>query len=181
MAATGDTITYGELEARANRGAHALRALGLQNGNAVAIACDNRPEFFDIYWAAQRSGLILVLLSARLKTDEIAYIVGDSGAKVVLISDKMASTARDCVANKAAMPGVSQFVTIGTVDDLPEWNALCAAQPATPIADEEIGGRMVYSSGTTGQPKGLKFASATGRPIQPNPGAVLFEDRKSVV
>lgn len=175
MPATGDTITYGELETRANRGAHALRTLGLQNGDAVAIACDNRPEFFDIYWAAQRSGLILVLLSARLKTDEIAYIVGDSGAKVVLISDKMASTARDCVANKAAMPGVSQFVTIGTVDDLPEWNALCAAQPATPIADEEIGGRMVYSSGTTGKPKGLKFASATGSPIQPNPGAALFE------
>ena len=104
MAADGETITYGELEARANRGARTLRALGLQNGEAVAIACDNRTEFFDIYWAAQRSGLILVLLSARLKTDEIAYIVGDSSAKVVLISDKMASTARDCVANKAAMP-----------------------------------------------------------------------------
>ena len=175
MAADGETITYGEMEARANRGAHTLRALGLQNGDAVAIACDNRTEFFDIYWAAQRSGLILVLLSARLKTDEIAYIVGDSSAKVVLISDKMASTARDCVANKAAMPNVSQIVTIGTVDDLPEWNALCAAQPATPIADEEIGGRMVYSSGTTGKPKGLKFASASGSPIQPNPGAMLFD------
>lgn len=175
MAESGETVSYGDLEARANRGAHALRALGLQNGDAVAIACDNRLAFFDIYWAAQRSGLILVLLSARLKADEIAYIVNDSGAKVVLVSDAMAQTALDCVANQAAMPGVLQIVSIGAVDGLPDWNALCAAQPATPIADEEIGGRMVYSSGTTGQPKGLKFASATGSPIQPNPGAVLFE------
>ncbi len=175
MAASGDAISYAELEERANRGAHALRKLGLQSGDAVAIACDNRPEFFDIYWAAQRSGLILVLLSARLKTDEIAYIVGDSAAKVVLISDAMASTARDCMANKAAIPAVSAIVSIGPVDGLPDWQALCLAEPSTPIADEEIGGRMVYSSGTTGKPKGLKFASATGTPIQPNPGAMLFD------
>ncbi|MBP7951906.1 MAG: AMP-binding protein, partial [Sphingorhabdus sp.] len=172
---SGKSVSYGDLEAQANRGAHALRALGLQNGDAVAIACDNRLAFFDIYWAAQRSGLILVLLSARLKADEIAYIVNDSGAKVVLVSDAMAKTARDCVANQAAMPGVSQIVSIGAVEGLPDWNTLCATQPTTPIADEEIGGRMVYSSGTTGQPKGLKFASATGSPIQPNPGAMLFE------
>jgi len=154
---------------------HMPCARGLQNGDAVAIACDNRSDFFDAYWATQRAGLILVLLSTRLKTDEIAYIVNDSSAKVVLISDKMADTARDVVANRAAMPGVTHIIAIGTVNGLPDWHALCAGQPDTPIADEEIGGRMVYSSGTTGKPKGLKFASATGSPIQPNPGAVLFE------
>ena len=175
MARTGETITYAELEQRANRGAHALRQLGLVNGDAVAIACDNRLEFFDVYWAAQRAGLILVLLSARLKTDEIAYIVNDSGAKVVLISDAMAEIARDVAANRSAMAGVTQIVTIGPVDNLPDWQALCAAMPDTPIADEEIGGRMVYSSGTTGKPKGLKFVTASGSPIQPNPGAVLFD------
>ena len=124
MAASGDSVTYAQLEARANRGAHALRALGLNNGDALAIACDNRLEFFDIYWAAQRAGLVLVLLSARLKTDEIAYIVNDSGAKAVLISDAMAGTARDVVANRDAMPGLEQIVTIGAVDDLPDWKAL---------------------------------------------------------
>ena len=61
LAASGDSVTYAQLEARANRGAHALRALGLNNGDALAIACDNRLEFFDIYWAAQRSGSTLVL------------------------------------------------------------------------------------------------------------------------
>jgi long-chain acyl-CoA synthetase len=175
MAATGQCITYAELERRANQAAHALRGLGLANGDAIAIACDNRPEFFDIYWAAQRAGLILVLLSARLKTDEIAFIVNDSAAKVLLISDVMADTARKAAANRSAMAGVSQIVTIGPVDDLADWAALCADRPGTPIADEEIGGRMVYSSGTTGKPKGIRFASATGSPLQPNPGAVMFE------
>jgi acyl-CoA synthetase (AMP-forming)/AMP-acid ligase II len=174
MAASGETITFGQLEQRANRGAHALRALGLANGDALAIACDNRPEFFDLYWAAQRAGLILVLLSARLKRDEIAYIVNDSGARAIVISSAMADTARDAAAHRDTMPGLGQIVAIGSVDDLPDWSRLCASQPDTPIADETIGGRMVYSSGTTGRPKGLLFASATGSPVQPNPAAVLF-------
>ncbi len=174
MAATGECVTYAALEARANRGAHALRALDLQNGDAVAIACDNRLEFFDIYWAAQRAGLVLVLLSARLKTDEITYIVNDSGAKAVLISDAMADTARAVAANRDAMPGLATIVSIGAVDDLPDWTRLCAAQPVTPIADEQIGGRMVYSSGTTGRPKGLRFVPPAGSPVQINPAAAMF-------
>jgi long-chain acyl-CoA synthetase len=174
MAATGECMTYGALEARANRGAQALRALGLQNGDAVAIACDNRLEFFDIYWAAQRAGLVLVLLSARLKTDEIAYIVNDSGAKTMLISDAMPDTARAASANGAAMPGLEQIVSIGPVDDLLDWTRLCAAQAATPLADEQIGGRMVYSSGTTGRPKGLRFVPPAGSPVQTNPAAAMF-------
>jgi long-chain acyl-CoA synthetase len=174
MAESGNRVSYGVLEERANRGAHALRTLGLCNGDAVAIACDNRLEFFDIYWAAQRAGLILVLLSARLKTDEIAYIVNDSGAKLVLISDALPGTARDVALNRATMPALEKIVAIGSVDGLPDWSVLCAVQPDTLIADERIGGRMVYSSGTTGRPKGLKFASATGSPVQTNPAAAMF-------
>jgi long-chain acyl-CoA synthetase len=174
MAASGEVVTYGEIEARANRGAHALRNLGLGNGDAVAIACDNRLEFFDIYWSAQRAGLVLVLLSTRLKTDEITYIVNNSGAKAVLISDALAGTAREVMASKSEMPGLDKIITIGTVDDLPDWSALCAVQLETPIADEQIGGRMVYSSGTTGRPKGLKTASANGSPVQANPAAAMF-------
>ena len=174
MATGGETVTYADLEIRANRGAHALRQLGLGKGDALAIACDNRIEFFDVYWAAQRAGIVLVLLSSRLKTDEIAYIVNDSGARTLLVSDAMAATARDVVAASATMPGLAGVVTVGQVDDLPEWSGLCAAQPATPIADEEIGGRMVYSSGTTGRPKGIRFTAATGTPVQPNPAALLF-------
>ncbi len=174
MAASGETITFGQLEQRANRGAHALRALGLATGDALAIACDNRREFFDVYWAAQRAGLILVLLSSRLKRDEIAYIVNDSSARAMLISSAMPDTAHDTVTHRDAMPGLSAIVAIGRISNLPEWHDLCACQSELPIGDETIGGRMVYSSGTTGRPKGLLFASATGSPVQPNGAALLF-------
>lgn len=174
MHATGERLTYLDLEKRANRGAHAFRSLGLETGDTIAIASDNRIEFFEIFWAAQRAGLILVLISARLKIDEIAYLVNDSATKAMIVSDAMAETAQSVIGARAAMPELRRIITIGAIDDLPEWNRLCAAQPDHPIGDEEIGGRMVYSSGTTGKPKGLKFASATGDPVQPNPAALLF-------
>lgn len=174
MAATGETVTYADLEARANRGAHALRQLGLRAGDTVALACDNRPEFFDLYWAAQRSGLTLVPLSTRLKADEIAYIVNDSGAKLLLIAESLASIALELAAAQSTMPQLANILAIGTVDCLSDWGAVCAAQPATPIADETNGGRMVYSSGTTGRPKGIRHPPTGTDPVQPNPAAALF-------
>jgi long-chain acyl-CoA synthetase len=174
MAASGQGFTYAQLETHANRGAHALRSLGIDNGDAVAIACNNRLEFFEIYWAAQRAGVILVLLSTRLKTNEIIYIVNNSGAKVALISNSLGDTARNLKASRSEMPALTKVVTIGPVDDFPDWTDFCVASPDTPIADEQIGGRMVYSSGTTGRPKGLRTASANGSPVQINPAAAMF-------
>ena len=114
--AVGQHATYAQLEQRANRGAHALRALGLNTGDTVAISCDNRLEFFDIYWAAQRAGLILVLLSSRFKIDEIAYIVNDSGARTLLVSDAMADTARAAMAAAARCRVCRISSRIGPVD-----------------------------------------------------------------
>ncbi len=166
--------SYADLERRANRAAQAFRALGLVRGDTVAMACENRAEFLEIYWATQRSGLTLVPLSTRLKTSEIAYIVTDSGSKLLLITADMADTARELAAMRADIAGLEQIVAIGPIDDLPEWTALCAAQPDGPIAEESIGGRMVYSSGTTGQPKGIRFPLAEGSPVQPSPAAQLI-------
>ena len=174
MSSRGDQLTYAGLEQRANRAAHALRALGINNGDTFALASDNRIEFFEIYWGAQRAGATLVLLSSRLKLDEIAYIVGDSGAKLVLVSGNLPTTAADLAQARALVPGVSALAAIGAVEGLPDWNALCAAQPHTPIADEQVGGRMVYSSGTTGRPKGLRFDGVGTLPVQTNPAAELF-------
>ncbi|WP_298692784.1 acyl-CoA synthetase [uncultured Sphingomonas sp.] len=170
VAATGQTITYRDLETRANRGARALRTLGLEIGDTIALLCNNRPEWLDVYWAAQRSGLTLVPASTRLKTEEIAYIAADSGAKAVLISDALADTARVL----RYTPGVPALVGIGAINDLPDWTTLAAAEPDVPIADEQNGTRMLYSSGTTGRPKGIRAAPALGSPIQANPGATLF-------
>jgi len=171
---TGQRVSFGNLEQRANRGAAALRSLGLATGDTFAMACENRPEFLDIYWAAQRAGLMLVPLSTRLKASEIAYIVEDSGAKVLLITSAMAELARELVAWPKTIGCRGKIIAIGRVDGLPEWSALCAGQADTPIADEAMGGRMVYSSGTTGRPKGIRFPLAGGSPVQPSPAAQLF-------
>ena len=174
LSESGRTVSYAELESRANRAAHAFRALGVVRGDTVAMACENRAEFLDIFWATQRSGLTLVPLSTRLKTSEIAYVVADSGSKLLLITADMADTARELAAMRAGIAGLERIVAIDPIDALPEWGALCAAQPDGPIADESIGGRMVYSSGTTGQPKGIRFPLAQGSPVQPSPAAQLF-------
>ncbi len=176
MAGSGETVTYAQLEARANRGAHALRALGLGIGDTVAMVCDNRPEYFDIFWATQRSGLTLVPVSTRLKPDEIAYIALDSGAKALLISDYLTDTALELAKARTSMPGLEHILAIGEITGLSGWGELCAAQPETPIADEANGARMAYSSGTTGRPKGIRMATPIpgSDPIVLLGGAQLF-------
>ncbi len=170
MAESGEAVTYAELEARANRGAHALRALGLGIGDTLAMACDNRPEFFDLFWATQRAGLTLVPMSTRLKADEIAFIARDSGAKLLLISEHLGDTALELAKS------FDRILAIGSIDGLPSWNELCASQPATPIADEANGTRMAYSSGTTGRPKGIRnmIPVRGSDPIQPFGAALIF-------
>ena len=176
MAGSGETVTYGELEARANRGAHALRALGLHVGDTICMVCDNRPDFFDIFWATQRSGIVLVPTSTRLKADEIAYIVTDSGAKALLIADTLGDVAGQLGAMRRQMPALEHVLTIGDLPGLPGWRDLCAAQSATPIADEANGARMAYSSGTTGRPKGIRnmLPTSGSDPIQPLGSVHLF-------
>ena len=174
LSTTGETVSYRDLQARADRMAHAFRRLGLANGDTMALIGDNRPEFLDVYWAAQRSGLVLVPVSSRLKPDEIAYIVNDSTTKLALFGDTLAETARGLAAIRAEMPGLAEIATLGPVDGFPDLLALAAAEPAGRIADARIGGCMTYSSGTTGRPKGIRYAPADGPPEQPNPGAMLF-------
>ncbi len=175
MEDTGEVISFAQLEARANRGAHAFRALGVKNGDAVALFCENRAEYFDIIWAAQRSGIILVVLSSRLKANEVAYIVNDSGSTHLLIGESLAEVAADLSANPSLMPDLMAMIGVGPIHGLENWNDLTAEQPETPIADERIGVRMGYSSGTTGRPKGVRIPVSDGPPVQENPGAVMFQ------
>lgn len=174
IAPSGARLSYRDLEARANTAAHALRHLRLVPGDTLAFACDNRADYLDVYWAAQRSGLILVPLSTRLKAEEVAYILRNSGAKILLIAATLAVTARAIGTMQPMLPDLERIVAIDPIDGLPEWGALCAAEPESPIADEAVGGRMVYSSGTTGRPKGIRFPPGTGSPVQPTPAAMLF-------
>lgn len=152
MTGDGRTVTFGELEARANQTAHFYRSLGLRRGDAMAILMENSPEYFDLVWGAQRSGLYYVAISTKLTTGEIEYILKDSGAKALFVSPGLAEHG---VAG-AAEAGVPAYAASGDIPGLPRFETARAGFPATPIADESPGADMLYSSGTTGRPKGVR-------------------------
>ena len=166
MAGSGQALTYRELDERSNRGAQLFRSLGLKAGDHVALLMENRLDFMEICWAAQRSGLYYTAISRYLTQDEIAYIVKDCGARVVITSEKCADAVAPLITN-AAEPMF--YIVDGSRAGFRDWNAALAAQPATPIADEIAGYDMLYSSGTTGRPKGIKRASENNPIDVPNP------------
>ncbi len=154
MAGSGKAITYRELDERSNQGAQLFRSLGLRAGDHIALLMENRLEFMEICWAAQRAGLYYTAISRYLQVDEIAYIVEDCGAKVVITSPKCAPQVAPLLTDK---PGAPAFFMVEQPEPgFRDWDGECARQPATPIADECAGNDMLYSSGTTGRPKGIK-------------------------
>jgi long-chain acyl-CoA synthetase len=171
MAETGETVTYGELEARSNQGAHLFRALGLKAGDGVAFFLDNGPRYYELLWAAQRSGLRFTCISSKLTAGEIDYIVKDSDSRVLVVSKSLSD-----IALKAAptLDGVKLFMVDGTAGPFTSLEDARAPMPTTPIPDESAGAAMLYSSGTTGRPKGVKRAAAVDPRIDaPNALAMI--------
>ncbi|HWX64750.1 acyl-CoA synthetase [Bradyrhizobium sp.] len=167
MAGTGKAITYRELDELSNQGAHLFRALGLEAGDHIALLMENRLAFMEICWAAQRAGLYYTAISRYLTKDEIAYIVQDCGAKAFITSPKCAEQVRNLV---TGAPGEPIFFMLDEAEPgFRSWDSEAIVQPVSPIADEVAGYDMLYSSGTTGRPKGIKKAFE-GKPIDwPNP------------
>jgi long-chain acyl-CoA synthetase len=171
MAASGETVTYGELEARSNQGAHLFRSLGLAIGDAVAMFMDNSPRYYEVLWAAQRSGLRFTCISSKLTAGEVEYIVEDSGAKALITSAGVAEVALQLAPR---IQGVKLYMVDGARAPYASWEEARAAFPVTPIVDEAAGGAMLYSSGTTGRPKGVRRAiNPETRLDQPNGLAIM--------
>ena len=152
MAATGETISFAELDARSNRVAQLLRSRGIGIGDTVAMCLENHPWFFALAWGFQRAGVHFVAISSRLTPPEVAYILADSGAKLLFGSAYLAPVLDEVL---KLSPEVAQLRFDSPGADSAE-DAL-AVMPATPIADERAGTDMLYSSGTTGRPKGVKI------------------------
>jgi long-chain acyl-CoA synthetase len=162
MAATGEAVTYGELEDRSNRLAQLFRARGLRAGDHIAIVMENQKRFYEVCWAAQRAGLYFTAISTRLTAPEAAYIVNDCGARLLVASRAMAKVAEGL---PGQVPGVETLLmTDGTVPGFEVYEDAVAKMPAEPIGDETSGVDMLYSSGTTGRPKGVKIP-LSGEPI----------------
>jgi len=154
MAQSGKRISFAELEATSNQGAHLFRSLGLNRGDHIAICLENHPAFLAICWAAFRSGLYFTAISYRLQPDEVEYIVNDCGARVLVTSALLTETFngfKDKLVNNPRC-----YMLDGVVDGCESWEAAIAAMPTTRIADESYGQSLLYSSGTTGRPKGIK-------------------------
>ena len=156
ISSTGETVTFAQLEARANQAAHIFRQLGLKRGDHIVILMENRREFLEICFAADRTGLYYTTASTHLANDEIRHIIEDCNASLVLVSDTLIDRIRsfaDELQNKCPI------MLVGEAEpDMPNFGALASQAPSSPILDESQGLDMLYSSGTTGRPKGVKWA-----------------------
>lgn len=152
--APGEPTSYGELHAEVNRLSHALGELGLRPGDALATVLSNRPEFLTVLLAAFQSGLYLVPASRHLTAPEIGYILADSGAKAVVTENAFAGAVTRA-ADEAGIPAEGRL-SVDPAEGYGSMAALCAAGSPEPPGKRQMGSIMLYTSGTTGRPKGVR-------------------------
>jgi long-chain acyl-CoA synthetase len=150
---SGETLTYGELLPRSDAAAQLLYHAGLRRGDGVAVMLLNSPEFFEVAWAAQRSGLYYTPVNTHLTFEEVEYIVDDSGAKALLVDASMAELAERLVDRNPAVE--VRYSVGGGLDGYLEYAKATAAMPTGGPPEPSQGTEMLYSSGTTGRPKAV--------------------------
>ena len=167
------TATFADLERRSNQGAQLFRRLGLEAGAGIALLLENHPRYLEVCWAAQRSGLVYTPISTQLQPDEIAHILTDCGARLLVTSAAMLAAGK--IPGAIAVP--HRFAVDGPADGFASWPDALAACPAEPIGDEAAGADMPYTSGTTGRPKGVRPAAIGGPIDAATPSLLMARDR----
>lgn len=153
MADSGEIVTYGELDHRSNQAAQLFRLCGLKAGDHIAMMMTNCRQFLEIAEGAMRSGIIFTPISTHLKGDETAYILENSGARLFIATMDLADVATTMIERA---PTIEHFYMVGGVlDGFESWEEATDILPNTPIDDQAMGAPMLYSSGTTGKPKGV--------------------------
>jgi long-chain acyl-CoA synthetase len=172
MAASGEAITYGELERRSNRLAHYLRGQGLGRLDHYSVFMENHPRYVEACAAGERAGLYYTCIISYLQPEEVAYLLQNSRSKVLITSAAKLDIARRALADA---PDVERCLVVDGPGDggrIVGLGEALAGMPDTPITDESLGTAMLYSSGTTGRPKGII------RPlpdVPPSGGLPLFD------
>jgi long-chain acyl-CoA synthetase len=171
MAGSGACVTYRALDEASNRFAQLLRGHGLAPGDHIALMLENHPRYFELCWGAQRAGIVFTPISTRLTAAEAGYILEDSGAKLFVTSYALREVAAEL---RARAPGVAaHFMLDGSIDGYDSFEQTLDRFPARPVADETAGSEMLYSSGTTGRPKGVLRGAASPAIDAPTPIAEL--------
>ena len=150
--------TYADFNAQINRLSRALRARGLGPGDAIALMCTNEPAFLEVLYAAQRTGLRLTPINWHLTGEEAAYIVENCEAKAFVCSGSLGD--KVAIAAAAGGPGLVRINTGGYLPGFEMYDAVVAAEDGSDITDPVMGTQMLYTSGTTGRPKGVHRDSA---------------------
>jgi long-chain acyl-CoA synthetase len=166
---TGEVLTYRELDERSARFAHYLTATGVKRGDAVALFMENNARFMEIVWATRRLGLYIVAINRYLNADEARYIVNDCDAVVLVTSAALAEVAAGLTDRVPLCR--ARLMVDGVIDGWDSYEAAVATCPAEPPEVEWLGDLMLYSSGTTGRPKGAPgVARCNGRWGRPDQG-----------
>ena len=153
MGGSGFTQTFAELDAAANRLSHLLRSAGLEPGDHIAICMENHDRYLEVVWGCHYAGLVYTCTSSRLQSGELEYILNDCEARAFITSQYKAEQAAEIVANT---PGVElRLMLDGVIDGYESYEDAVADQPVEPLEHRIAGTDMLYSSGTTGRPKGV--------------------------
>ena len=155
MAATGAVTTFTQLDERSNQFAQLIRSRGVGQRGSVAIFAENHPRFLEVTWGAQRSGCFYTAVNSHLTTDEAAYIVDDCDASIVVSTRQLAGVAAELDGTRIPKAH-TRLLLDGELDGWERYDDVVGSLPTAPIADEAEGDFMLYSSGTTGRPKGIK-------------------------
>jgi long-chain acyl-CoA synthetase len=154
MATSAATVTYSEIEARSNQLAHLLYERGLRRGDHMAVLMENNPRYFEVLWAALRSGIYVTPINWHLGAEEAGYIISDCGARALVTTVKMADLAAQL---EPSLENVTTRLSIdGSIEGFDSYEEVTTAFSTSPMDHESCGAVMFYSSGTTGRPKGIK-------------------------
>ena len=169
---TDRSLTYLALVERSDRAARLFRSLGVQPGQTVAFLLENSIHLPELCWAAKNSGLHYVCISNQLNAADVGYILGNSEAQVLVTSRRMLAVVRDLAGNSLPV-----LLVDGVADGLLNYEALLMAEAPLPLEDQSRGASMLYSSGTTGQPKGVRVTLEGASPaLAPRRQKMLVEE-----
>ncbi|MCO8126429.1 acyl-CoA synthetase [Acidimicrobiia bacterium EGI L10123] len=153
MGGSEAVVTYAALDAGANRFSRVLRDLGVRPGDHVAFMIENHPRFYEVVWGAHYAGAIYTAISTRLVAEEVRYIIEDCGAQVVVTTKALADVVDQALDGVSAVD--ARLVIGGRVDGFDEYETLVESADPSPLPNRIAGVDMLYSSGTTGRPKGV--------------------------